>query len=83
MVSLFVATEKETAVQLLNDGANIYVFFGVILGLQLESMMIFLLFLRKGYAVCLQERRHIYRNQYCLSVFVQVLSINEIAISNS
>lgn len=82
MVSLFVATEKETAVQLLNDGANIYVFFGVILGLQLESMMIFL-FLRKGYAVCLQERRHIYRNQYCLSVFVQVLSINEIAISNS
>ena len=42
MVSLFVATEKETAVQLLNDGANIYVFFGVILGLQLESMMIFL-----------------------------------------
>ena len=77
------ATEKENAVQLLNDGANIYVFFGVILGLQLESMMIFLLFLRKGYAVCLQEGSHIYRNQYCLAVFVQVLGINEIAISNS
>ena len=27
---------------ILRDGANIYEFFGVILGLQLESMMIFL-----------------------------------------
>ena len=83
MVSLFVATEKETATSSEVTAANLYGCFGVILGLQLESMMIFLLFLRKGYAVCLQERRHIYRNQYCLSVFVQVLSINEIAISNS
>ena len=31
----------------------------------------------------LQEGRHIYRCQYCLAVFAQILSINEIAIPDS
>ena len=42
MVSLFVATEKETATSSEVTAANLYGCFGVILGLQLESMMIFL-----------------------------------------
>ena len=45
MVSLLVATEKETATSSEVTAANLYGCFGVILGLQLESMMIFLLFL--------------------------------------
>lgn len=45
MVSLFVATEKETATSSEVTAANLYGCFGVILRLQLESMIIFLLFL--------------------------------------
>ena len=45
MASLFVRTEKETAISFGITAANIYGCFGAVLGLQLESMMILLCFL--------------------------------------
>lgn len=45
MAPFFVRTEKRTVATLGGHGANVYEFFGSVLGLQLESMTIFYFFL--------------------------------------
>lgn len=47
MAPFFVRTEKRTVATLCGHGANVYEFFGSVLGLQLESMTIFYFFLSR------------------------------------